>query len=224
MTQRLFALNRQRMDNPDCPHGTSDCPMETVELAGSTGNVYTVSISHVPTCTCPNFVKGNPQCKHILYVLIKMLKAPERLQYQLAFLTNELREIFDHAGPLPVEKLDDSDKDGKRKPVEGDCPICCDDLEPAAEEIVWCRAACGNNLHKSCFDRWKASKRGGQVTCPYCRTPWQGDANGLKDMAKSGQMGVDGYVNVASELGISGERDYSTYHSFWARNHLRDAA
>lgn len=27
----------------------------------------------------------------------------------------------------------------------------------------------------------------------------------------------DGYVNVASELGISGARDYSTYHQQWVR-------
>lgn len=27
----------------------------------------------------------------------------------------------------------------------------------------------------------------------------------------------DGYVNVASELGISGARDYSTYHQYWVR-------
>jgi hypothetical protein len=27
----------------------------------------------------------------------------------------------------------------------------------------------------------------------------------------------EGYVNVADELGLSGERDYSTYHPYWVR-------
>lgn len=126
---------------------------------GSTGNIYTVTIGHVPTCSCPNFVKGNAQCKHILYVLCKVLKAPGNLSYQLAFLTSELHEIFDNAGPVPTESAAARDKDGKRKPVEGECPICVEELDAATEEIVWCHAACGNNLHKTCFDQWAATKR-----------------------------------------------------------------
>ena len=31
----------------------------------------------------------------------------------------------------------------------------------------------------------------------------------------SGEIGRDGYVNLASQLGMSGHRDTSTYHSFW---------
>jgi hypothetical protein len=30
----------------------------------------------------------------------------------------------------------------------------------------------------------------------------------------------DGYVNVAGQLGLSGERDYSTYNQYWVRQHL----
>lgn len=186
-------------------------------MAGSTGNVYTITITHTPKCTCPNFVKGNPQCKHIINVLVKVLRAPARLQYQLAFLTSELREIFDNAGPLPSETVAESDKDGNRKPCEGDCPICCEELSESAEPIVWCRAACGNNLHKSCFDQWAATKRGVKVPCPYCRTEWQGELPSLSSVSKDRPVGADGYVNVAQQLGLSGRRDYSTYHSFWVR-------
>lgn len=218
-TQRMFVVDRSRHHNHDCPHLTPDCTMETVDLAGTTGNIYTVTISHVPTCNCPNFLGGNPQCKHILYVLIKVLKAPDHLMYQAAFLTSELHEIFTNAGPLPTDSVSEEDKDGKRKPVEGDCPICCEELATDAEPTVWCKAACGNNLHKSCFDQWAATKGGGKVTCPYCRTAWENSVDGemLKDVKKSGTIGRDGYVNVASQLGLSGKRDYSTYHSFWIR-------
>ena len=41
------------------------------------------------------------------------------------------------------------------------------------EEFVWCKAACGQNFHKECFEQWKRSKHGGRVTCVYCRSEWQ---------------------------------------------------
>jgi hypothetical protein len=214
-TQRMVVIDRRRTSNHDCPHLTPDCPMEEVDLAGSTGNIYTVKITHVPECTCPDFrIRGNPQCKHILYVLLKILKTPEPLNFQAAFLTSELEDIFDRAGPLPTEAANAEDKDGKRKPIEGDCPICCEELSQEKETIVWCQAACGNNLHKSCFDQWAATKGHGQVTCPYCRTQWQNaiDSSSLKGMAKTGPKNPDGYVNVANQVGMSARRDYSTYH------------
>ncbi len=52
----------------------------------------------------------------------------------------------------------------------------------------------------------------------YCRTPWQGDEEAMKRIAKGKKaVNEEGYVNVADELGLSGERDYSTYHPFWVR-------
>lgn len=82
-----------------------------------------------------------------------------------------------------------------------------------ADEIIWCKAACGNNVHKSCFQQWAKSKPG-EVRCVYCRTPWMGETKDIKSIARSGgaHVNAEGYVNVAAELGISGERDTSTYH------------
>ena len=52
--------------------GTDNDPEEIVELAGTTGNIYHVIISKLPSCTCPDSTKGN-QCKHIIYVCIIIL-------------------------------------------------------------------------------------------------------------------------------------------------------
>ena len=214
-------------------------PSATVVMAGTTGNIYTcvsvagceytwlevadrtcsVHITHVPTCTCPAYQKSQQPCKHVIYVLHQVLKAPANLVYQLAFVTTELIEIFQHAPPLPsvASGTLGSTMDGNRKPIEDDCPICCCELDAASEEIVYCRAACGNNLHKTCFDQWAGSKRssGTTVTCPFCRTPWQ--AGDVSELAKYATVAVggpkvnaDGYVNIAQELGISGKRDYSS--------------
>ena len=44
------------------------------DVLGSTGNVYSVCIAQVPTCTCPDFAKGNIICKHVLFVYLKVRK------------------------------------------------------------------------------------------------------------------------------------------------------
>lgn len=56
----MFVIDRSR-------GGTDSDLEETVEIAGTTGNVYSVNIARVPSCTCPHAKKGN-QCKHIIYV------------------------------------------------------------------------------------------------------------------------------------------------------------
>jgi hypothetical protein len=215
LTQRMFALDRQRSnENPEHPS-------ETISLAGTTGNVYTICVDKVPTCNCPHAKKGN-QCKHVVYVLSRVLRAPPELEYQLAFTSSELRDIFANAPPLPSETASNDAQDGNRKPVEGECPICCNDFEQGSSEtIVYCKAACGNNIHKNCFAQWAATKRGQTITCPFCRSPWQDDEANLPEIAKGASRNAEGYVNVASQLGLSGRRDYSTYNSFWVRGQAR---
>ena len=58
----MFVVGRTR-------GGTEETPEEVVEMAGTTGNIYAVTIGLVPSCTCPDNRKGN-QCKHIVYVLL----------------------------------------------------------------------------------------------------------------------------------------------------------
>lgn len=208
LTQRMYVLDRQRSDN-------SGFLTETVTIAGTTGNVYRVTIGRVPSCDCPYARKGN-QCKHIAYVLSRVLRVRSELEYQLAFVDSELREIFQNAPPLPSETVEEDAKDGNRKPIEGDCPICCVEFEPASgERIVYCKAACGQNVHDECFNTWASTKGGVDVPCPFCRTPWQQDDEQLKLVASSGERNAEGYINVASQLGMSGRRDYSTYNPYW---------
>ncbi|KAG9235048.1 hypothetical protein BJ875DRAFT_504274 [Amylocarpus encephaloides] len=213
-TQRMFLIDRERSTSEDGGHEE-----ERFDIAGTTGNVYQVTISKVPTCSCPDSSKGN-QCKHIIYVLVNVLKAREDLAYQLAFLSTELAEIFASAPATPQssESSTSTETGGHRKPIEGDCPVCVMEFDDSdkPEDILWCKAACGNNIHRHCFERWAKSKPG-EVRCVFCRTPWNGDEDSIKRIAKSGgKVGADGYVNVAGELGLSGHRDTSSYHQPWA--------
>jgi hypothetical protein len=61
-TQRMFLIDRNRTTSEDGTHEE-----EVFDLAGSTGNIYQITVSKVPKCTCPDAGKGN-QCKHIIYV------------------------------------------------------------------------------------------------------------------------------------------------------------
>ncbi|KAH8685517.1 hypothetical protein BGZ60DRAFT_476867 [Tricladium varicosporioides] len=213
-TQRMFLIERSRTMSED---GTHD--EESFDIAGTTGNVYQVIVNKVPSCTCPDNGKGN-QCKHIIYAMVNILKAPAHLAYQLAFLTTELVEIFANAPVTPqassLEAALPTDTGGKRKPIEGGCPVCAMEFDESdkPEDIIWCRAACGNNIHRHCFEQWAKSKPS-EVKCVYCRTPWKGDDDSVKKSAEGGKVGADGYVNVAGELGLSGQRDMSTYHQPW---------
>ncbi|KAI8949803.1 hypothetical protein F4801DRAFT_385692 [Xylaria longipes] len=205
---RFYVLNRSRC-------GTANCPEEDVEITGSTGNIYKVHIAQVPSCNCPHALNGN-QCKHIIYVMSRVLRARPDLVYQLGLLSTELCEIFEGAPSIGVdgEKSNES-HDPNRKQIEGDCPICFTPFE-GAEDTVYCRATCGQNIHKECFQMWATTKRQSArdaVTCPMCRSPWQGDEDMVKKIKNTGIAGADGYVNVAGQLGISGTRDYSTYYN-----------
>ncbi|GAA6015001.1 hypothetical protein JCM11491_002389 [Sporobolomyces phaffii] len=171
MSQRFFCIGRDR---------TSELT-EEFKVLGSTGNVYTVRVDHVPTCDCPDGQKGN-HCKHILFVFLKILQIPQsvNLWYQSALLTSELRAIFANARPAPqniveerVKKIyrvatgkeaqgDEADTGTslvkKRLPKEDDtCPICYEDFTPGSEKgLVFCLSAqgCGNPLHVQCFQNW----------------------------------------------------------------------
>ncbi|KAG6355275.1 hypothetical protein INS49_003236 [Diaporthe citri] len=212
-TQRFFLLSRTRS-------GTADCPEELFELTGSTGNIYRVHIQKQPTCSCPHGTAGN-QCKHIVWCLKSILRAPDAHVYQLALLSTELRDIFANA-PAPTSESG-PEKDKNRKAVEGDCPICFEEMQAgdAKEPLVWCKAACGQNIHKECFEMWAATKKTGSgvgravVSCPYCRSAWEGDNDMINKINTSGTPNPDGYVNVADQLGISTERDYSAYSTWW---------
>ena len=133
----------------------------------------------------PKFFPYNADTDISSDALIIILKAPAYLCYQKAFLSEELASIFANA---PVTRAaehelnhehsfgdnEDQNHAGNRKPIDGECPICVFDMDPN-ENIVWCKASCGQNFHKDCFEQWKRSKNGGRVTCVYCRAEWQED-------------------------------------------------
>ncbi|KAM0326142.1 hypothetical protein ACHAQA_006736 [Verticillium albo-atrum] len=143
----------------------------------------------------------------------RVLRAEFQHVYQLALLSSELRDIFAAAPPIESKEAlaaaegQKSSEEHRRKPIEGDCPICFDELSvQSSEKIVWCRAACGQNIHRDCFETWAKTKRQSEVTCPFCRSVWEGDDEMMKTIKKDGSVNREGYVNVADQLGMSSVR------------------
>ena len=68
-----------------------------------------------------------------------------------SFLANELEQVFANSPSSPQSSdgsKEDTSNAGKRKPIKGDCPICMMEFEER-EDLLWCKAACGQNIHKA---------------------------------------------------------------------------
>jgi len=68
-----------------------------------------------------------------------------------------------------------------RRPITEDCGVCYEAIH-TLEDAVWCRAECGQNIHRECWDLWSAewhSQRSDSdvdeeqhPSCVFCRAPW----------------------------------------------------
>lgn len=93
-TQKMYVVSRKpRMEIVDGCERMARC---VFRVAGSTGNLYKVTIDKIPTCNCPHFEKNQDCCKHTLFVLLKVigLDKDSELLYQKAFVTKELQHMF----------------------------------------------------------------------------------------------------------------------------------
>lgn len=162
-------------------HNNEDCLLYNV--TGSTGNVYSVKVSSMSSCTCPDFIKRHNKCKHIYFVLLKVLKLED--DNKQFYSEEEFKEIKDKFKDFSVydsnvkadESIINKWKLFSKKDVDDVCPICLDDLQNG-EELDYCKAVCGKYVHKECFKLWSRSKNS---VCVFCKSKW---------------VEIDDYVNL----------------------------
>lgn len=177
-------------------------------VLGFTGNVYYVTLSASLACTCPD--RAPVPCKHILFVLLKVLSVslhdpiirnrktlrPCQLRRLLAAPTSEdngvvagvrarmrFRQVFFGNGG-------DDSEDERRKRIEGACPVCLDEMGTGREVLVC--GICGNGLHTECFKRWKRSRGRRSATCVICRSRWREKKKNEKYVNLSAYVEADG--------------------------------
>ena len=161
-------------------------------IMGSTGNVYSVVITNKPTCTCPDFRQRKKRCKHIYFVLIRIMKVENPIIKK--FTNDNLDEMFNIIPLITNNLIVDKSKrdkfheitnniksnnskeinsktDNKVKQRLNDndiCPICLDNINNG-KELDYCKYSCGLTLHKKCFQMWEKRNKG---ICVFCRANW----------------------------------------------------
>ena len=61
-------------------------------IMGNSGNTYTVTISNEPSCTCPDYTSRGNRCKHIYFVLIRIMNTINYEEEEYSDL--ELAQMF----------------------------------------------------------------------------------------------------------------------------------
>lgn len=160
-------------------------------VLGATGNVYNVTLSNTPSCSCPD--RTTP-CKHILFVFIRVLGLPlddsclRRRTLRPCQLTrllttpttpetlagDRVREVFhrlywrrrsEEVRARTLEEERDEEAAGAT------CPVCLDEMG-TGEKVVAC-ATCRNPIHEECLLRWKRTTRRRTASCVICRARWR---------------------------------------------------
>ncbi|KAH6690361.1 hypothetical protein F5X68DRAFT_229690 [Plectosphaerella plurivora] len=173
LADTMYLLNREDLDWDD---GQNDGMIEsaTFTIRTDSMNTYTVVIGKRCTCDCPA-KKFRPQshCKHILYILIWVLRGPEQLIQQQALIPHEVNLLLTNGPKLRPSQVDiqadPTMTDGKPNSKAGcDCPVC---FRPLKDSVATCCQKCGRHTHNDCFNVW-ANHSTFSLACPTCRAKW----------------------------------------------------
>jgi hypothetical protein len=122
--------------------------------------------------------QGAPRKRNLIGYVILLRLESALMQYSAGLLVRiKVRNMHRHF-TVHADLLCDTSKHFKkrlqerRKPVEGECSICYEVLDPAVADITFCSAQCGQNMHQHCVDKWMKTKDGAK-TCAFCRTAWK---------------------------------------------------
>jgi len=96
LTSRMYLIHRY-------PILETDALTRRYTVLGTTGSTYTICISNLPSCNCPDSAKGH-HCCHILFIFLKVLKVAQTdpILYQRALLSSELKSLYQNAPQDPV--------------------------------------------------------------------------------------------------------------------------
>ena len=169
-------------------------PTHVFKICGSHRNVYTVTLhsNKIFWCDCPdmkNHAKKNQcVCKHIVFLLIRVLKLYD-LEYfkklvldteQYNSIQNKLDNLISHVDDMVVDnELVNKYKKSQNKDTlfnydekslkdsNDECSICYDSLFNTADELLSC-PTCKNAFHKRCMEKWLTNSPHGN--CVYCRS------------------------------------------------------
>ncbi|KAI3691149.1 hypothetical protein L2E82_49368 [Cichorium intybus] len=188
-------------------------------ILGATGNVYTVTLSEAPSCTCPD---STTPCKHILFVYVRLLSVSlddpclwrrNLRPCQLTRLLSAPVSTDAVAGVAIRQRYQElylqraaTGPDGKGPPVQAEegstCPVCLEEMGRGDRKLVACET-CKNPIHEECLMAWKRSSRRRSPSCVICRARW-------RDPAEKRYLNLSAYVS-ADENTVLDQQD-EDYH------------
>lgn len=162
-TQRIYVIKSEIVDNSD-----DDEIVLEVTSASSEGRTYSVSITPDDiSCSCPDHVSRGGFCKHILNVLVKVLKFdPDVIirdskwvdEFTTAYTTfKNLLEARDSPDLPTIDNIRHDDE----------CIICYEKLQQQQQHRLQQCATCKHVFHRDCIYEWS---RYHANSCPMCRS------------------------------------------------------
>jgi len=153
------------------------------KVLGTRGVEYTVHLCQQPTCDCPDYLTRQLRCKHILFVLRRVLGLNANVASKRSYTSAEIQTFLDNApaSVLPPQTSQDDQQPEivsvEQRPLseDGTCPMCYEEMHPDRELIIYCKRTCGHNMHSVCFARWVQQRRQSgynKIDCPMCRSVW----------------------------------------------------
>lgn len=220
-TQSIFLIQGHAENANNNANNNANALIHKYDVMGTTGNCYTVSIANTCSCTCPHYQTRNVRCKHIYFILTRVMQVSGE-EEMIDYYPNEmLKKMFanipDYAKVMSgnktladlYNKINDKQQNREapkktetvpdyltRKVNKKDkCPICLDNFGDF--DVVQCRYSCGNYVHAECFRMASEHHRRKRetITCIYCRQPWNKKPN-AKDVKE------DDYINLMSLLNL----------------------
>lgn len=182
MTQPIYVL--------DCTIGSDTA---TFDVLGTSKTVYHVTYSIVETsrCSCPDHVVRGNTCKHIYFILDRVLggaqgianwaAAKDKIAERLAHLQGDGSVFADEHSLMRYHEIlakeraegDSDDAEPQPRCRNDECAVCLTDFdttEPSStqsvQDVKIC-LTCLNGVHVECWRKW-ASVKG--ENCVYCRS------------------------------------------------------
>jgi Ring finger domain len=147
LTQRLYLLSSNKISEESW----------TYEVEGSTGNHYNVSFEYDKVrCTCFDFCTRHRNCKHIYFIVGKVLGKMDLLEI---LDSNPNFDVFKSRISFESRNFFSEDNGGT-------CSICFEDYVKG-DKLTKCRV-CKQCFHNQCIKVWLKHKS----SCPLCRGNW----------------------------------------------------
>jgi uncharacterized Zn finger protein len=144
------------------------------QVEGYSGTTYSLKFDqHKMQCNCPDYKQRHRICKHIYFIIGRVLKDLPLMDSLKSSDPNisifDIREnLSDKLNIILNPRLNiHKEKESIIKPDE-DCAICFEDYENDVDNSQ-CKT-CKKYFHKDCIKVWL--KKATRSTCPLCRSSW----------------------------------------------------